>query len=190
MEDFGEGDGLDTYPLPEKSFGFFDPTSRGGWKICIDTKRNAVSCHAQKIGTVSIMWRMALAICVLATGALAKDAALYPVKDCGRFTVQMEMNECANDNAQAADDALNATYKQVMASRQSQSDKDGLKQAERTWIKYRDKTCADEVGPQEDGGSIWPMEMANCEQKQTDARIRTLKRMLTCTAGASVCNPH
>jgi uncharacterized protein YecT (DUF1311 family) len=136
------------------------------------------------------MWRWMAIFCVLAMPALAKDAPLYPVKDCGRFTVQMEMNECANDNAQAADDALNALYKQVMASRRSQSDKDGLKQSERSWIKYRDKTCADQVGPQEDGGSIWPMDMANCEQKQTDARILTLKRMLTCSAGASVCNPH
>jgi uncharacterized protein YecT (DUF1311 family) len=136
------------------------------------------------------MWRWALAICFLATGAFAKDAPLYPVKDCGHTVVQMEMNECANDNAQAADDALNALYKQVMASRQSQGDKDGLKQSERSWIKYRDKTCADDVGSQEDGGSIWPMDMANCQEKQTDARIRVLKRMLTCTAGASVCNPH
>jgi uncharacterized protein YecT (DUF1311 family) len=136
------------------------------------------------------MWRCIMVFCFLATGALAANAPLYPVKDCGRYVVQMEINECANDNAQAADDALNATYKQVMASRQNQGDKDGLKLSERSWIKYRDKTCADEVGSQEDGGSIWPMEMANCEEKQTDARIRVLQRMLTCSAGVSVCNPH
>ncbi len=129
-----------------------------------------------------------LVLCCMAGLAQARSPALYPVKDCGRYTTQMDLNECANDNAQAADAALNALYRKVMVA--PQTDKDGLKQSERVWIKYRDKTCADAVGPREDGGSIWPMDMANCEQTETDKRIRVLQRMLTCTAGVSVCNPH
>ena len=138
------------------------------------------------------MWRAAMmTVFVLATAmAGAKDAPLYPVKDCSSAMNQMDINDCANTNADAADAALNAVYKKVMAAKADAASRDGLKQSERSWIKYRDKTCADEVGPREDGGSIWPMDMANCLQKQTDARIRTLQRMLTCTAGASVCNPH
>jgi uncharacterized protein YecT (DUF1311 family) len=130
------------------------------------------------------------ALCCLAGAAQAKEPALYPVQDCGRYITQMDMNICANANAEAADTALNAVYKQVLASRPAPADKDGVRQAERGWIKYRDKTCADEVGPREDGGSIWPMDMANCEQTETDKRIRALQRMLVCSAGASVCNPH
>jgi uncharacterized protein YecT (DUF1311 family) len=124
-----------------------------------------------------------------ASAATAKGAPLYPTKDCGRYTTQMDMNMCANDNAQSADTALNALYKQVAASK-STDDKASLKQSERFWIKYRDKTCNDQVGPREDGGSIWPMDMANCQETETAKRIAVLKRMLTCTAGASVCNPH
>lgn len=126
----------------------------------------------------------------VAGAASAKAPPLYPTTDCGRYTVQMDMNICANTNAEAADKALNAVYKQVLASRHAPADRDGVKQAERIWIKYRDKTCADAVGPQEDGGSIWPMDMANCLQTETDKRIRSLQRMLVCTAGVSVCNPH
>ncbi|HEY2068884.1 MAG TPA: lysozyme inhibitor LprI family protein [Rhizomicrobium sp.] len=136
------------------------------------------------------MRRIGLGLLFVLFAGAAQSAPLYVIKDCNRYTVQMEMNECANTNAEAADKALNALYSRVMASRTSQADKDGLKQAERSWIKYRDKTCADEVGAEEDGGSIWPMEMAMCQQKQTDARLRTLQRMLTCTVGVSVCNPH
>ena len=131
-----------------------------------------------------------LALCCAAGTASAKPAPLYPTQDCGRYTVQNDMNICANDNAEAADRALNAVYKQVLASRPAPADRDGVKQAERSWIKYRDKTCADQVGPQEDGGSIWPMDMANCLQTETDKRIRSLQRMLVCSAGVSVCNPH
>jgi uncharacterized protein YecT (DUF1311 family) len=131
-----------------------------------------------------------LALCGLSAGAFAQNAPPYKVENCNKYTVQMDLNACANTNAESADRALNALYKQVMEARQSQAEKDGLKQAERVWIKYRDKTCDDEVGAQEDGGSIWPMEMAICQQKQTDARIRALQRMLTCTAGVSACNPH
>jgi uncharacterized protein YecT (DUF1311 family) len=136
------------------------------------------------------MWRMAAAICFLATCALAKDAPLYPSKDCGRDTVQMEMNECANDNAQAADDALNRIYATVMAQQTDRASKDQLKDVERAWIAYRDKECAWEVGPQEEGGSIWPMEMANCVEQKTAARLHEMKPMIECTAGVSACNPH
>lgn len=131
----------------------------------------------------------AAVLCCAASAAGAKGAPLYPTKDCSHDMTQYDMNMCANDNADSADKALNAIYKQVAASK-SADDRESLKQAERFWIKYRDKTCNDQVGPREDGGSIWPMEWANCQETETAKRIVVLKRMLTCTAGASVCNPH
>jgi uncharacterized protein YecT (DUF1311 family) len=132
---------------------------------------------------------LALALCLAPAMAPAKDAPLYKTRNCDSLTAQMEMTACAGDNAQAADDRLNAVYKQAMAAQPGQSGKDGLKQAERFWIKYRDKHCKDE-NEADEGGSIWPMEMSMCQQAETDKRIRVLQRMLTCTAGASVCNPH
>jgi len=125
-----------------------------------------------------------------AATASAKDASLYPTRDCSKLTAQMDLNQCAQANADAADKVLNAAYQQVMLWLPTQRAKNNLKSSERVWIKKRDAECNDEVGDQADGGSIWPMEMANCQEKQTASRIRVLNKMRQCTAGASVCNPH
>ncbi len=125
-----------------------------------------------------------------AVSAAAGDAPLYPVEDCGRLTVQMDMNKCAGTDLEAADAALNDIYQQVMAQQGDTASKEQLKNVERAWIAYRDKECAFEVGPQKDGGSIWPMEMSNCLERMTAARIRELTELRGCTAGVSACNPH
>ena len=109
--------------------------------------------------------------------AAAKDAPLYKQQDCGQLVAQMVMNQCAGANLDAADAALNAVYQKVMAQQTDQKSKDQLKDLERAWMAYRDKECAFEIGPQEDGGSIWPLDMDNCLQAMTDARIRELKKM-------------
>ena len=109
--------------------------------------------------------------------APAAGEQFYKQQDCGQFTVQMDMNVCANANLDAANAALNKIYQTVMRRQSSQESKDRLRNAERAWMAKRDKTCAEEVGPQEEGGSIWPLEMANCLQDQTDTRIRELKKL-------------
>ena len=123
-------------------------------------------------------------------GAVAEDAALYPVEDCGQFTTQMNINRCAGANLEAANAPLNKIYQQVMVRQSGTSSKEQLKNVKRTWIAYRDKECAFEVGPQKNGGSIWPMEMSNCLEQMTAARIRELTKLRGCTAGVSACNPH
>jgi uncharacterized protein YecT (DUF1311 family) len=133
---------------------------------------------------------LALFACLVATGISAKDVPLYKTEDCNKYTSQMDMNQCANGNSDSADAALNVTYKQVMQWLPNPKAKADLKMSERAWIKSRDKQCNDEAGDEQDGGSIWQMEMSNCLEKQTAARIRVLNKMRTCTAGVSVCNPH
>jgi uncharacterized protein YecT (DUF1311 family) len=133
---------------------------------------------------------VSLTLTLGATGVVAEDAAPYPVEDWGKFTTQMDLNRCAGANLEAADAALNKIYQQVMSQRSGTSSKEQLKNVERAWIAYRDKECALEVGPQKDGGSIWPMEMSNCLQQMTAARIRELAKLRGCTAGESACNPH
>ncbi len=137
-------------------------------------------------------WIVALTMTLTlgAASAVANDVARYPVRDCGQFTTQMDLNECAGANLHAADAALNKVYQQVMAQQGDASSKEQLKDVERAWIGYRDKECAFEVGAQRDGGSIWPMEMSNCLEEKTAARIRELTRLRRCTAGVSACNPH
>jgi uncharacterized protein YecT (DUF1311 family) len=123
-------------------------------------------------------------------GAGAQNAPLYPVQDCSHLTTQMELNQCAGANHEAADTALNRLYQQLMADQTDAASKQRLTQAERAWIAFRDKECAYEVGPQQEGGSIWPMEMSNCLEAVTAARLRELMKLRGCTAGVSACNPH
>lgn len=128
-----------------------------------------------------------LAVSTLAVGAMAglavaKDAPLYKIRDCDKETVQMEMNACAGDNLAAANAELNRVYKRLW-DQQAEADLQAqLKDLEKAWIAYRDKECNFEVGPQQNGGSIWPMDMDSCLQQKTDARIRELKAQLSCPA--------
>ncbi len=112
-----------------------------------------------------------------AAQAAAEDTALYPIEDCSRFTVQADLSKCATANLAAADAALNAVYRRLMAQQDNKASKDRLTDVERAWLAYRDRECAFEVGPQHDGGSIWPMEMSNCLEQKTADRIRELKAL-------------
>jgi len=129
----------------------------------------------------------ATALCMLTGGTSASDAPLYKTRDCGKEMVQMGMNMCAGANLDAANTELNRVYQKLMSQQTDQPSKDQLKDVERSWIAYRDKECAWEIGPQEDGGSIWPMAMDNCLQEKTDARIRELKSQLECVEGDVAC---
>src|SRR5579863_5550579 len=95
------------------------------------------------------------AVLVSAGAAFAAGPALYKTQDCSKMSVQMELNQCAGSNADAADKALNAIYKQLLKQHPDASSAAGLKESERAWMDYRDKECAREIGPQSDGGSIW-----------------------------------
>lgn len=122
-----------------------------------------------------------------AAGAAAQDAAPYAVKNCGQFTAQPDLNACAGANLEAADAALNKAYQALMTQQNDGASRRQLKDVESAWISYRDKECAYEVGPQQTGGSIWPMEMSNCLETMTAARLRELMRLRGCIAGASGC---
>jgi uncharacterized protein YecT (DUF1311 family) len=138
-----------------------------------------------------IMKLVALIVSMMlsAAAACAEDAAPYPVTDCGKFTVQMDLNKCAEDNLQSADTALNKVYQQLMAEQDAAS-RERLKDAERAWIAYRDRECAFETGPREAGGSMWPSLISGCLEEKTAAHIRELSAMRGCTAGVTDCNPH
>ncbi|HTQ15717.1 MAG TPA: lysozyme inhibitor LprI family protein [Rhizomicrobium sp.] len=131
----------------------------------------------------------ACAALLAAAPAAAKDAPLYRTRDCGSLTVQADMNRCAGDNYAAADARLNAVYKASLAALPDGAARKGLRDGERAWIAFRDRTC-EESTEGEKGGSIWPMEMSECLQDETDKRIRFLLGTRGCSAGASVCNPH
>jgi uncharacterized protein YecT (DUF1311 family) len=124
---------------------------------------------------------LAVMMTLSATGVRAEEPRLYPVTDCGKFTTQMDLNKCAVDNLKSGDKVLNDVYQALMAKQDEGASKQRLKAAQRAWIAFRDRECAFEVGPQEGGGTIWPMENAGCLEGITATRIRELKQAISCT---------
>jgi uncharacterized protein YecT (DUF1311 family) len=121
------------------------------------------------------------------SSALAVEAPLYKARDCGRETVQSAMNECSGANLDAANAELNKVYAKLMTQQSDQASKNQIKDLERTWMAYRDKECDFEIGPQAQGGSIWPLEMNTCLQSKTDARIREIRATLGCVDSPAAC---
>jgi uncharacterized protein YecT (DUF1311 family) len=123
---------------------------------------------------------LAVIMTLCAARAHAEDTRPYSVIDCGKFTTQMDLNKCAVDNLKSADKALNEAYQALTAKQVEAASKQRLKAAQRAWIAFRDRECAFEVGPQEGGGTIWPMENSGCLEEITATRIRTLKQLRNC----------
>jgi uncharacterized protein YecT (DUF1311 family) len=89
---------------------------------------------------------------------------------------QVEMNQAAAADFQKADAALNKVYQRIRAA----LDADGqakLKAAQRAWLAYRDAEAAFEAAPNE-GGSIYPMVVANVKTRLTEARVSELGQLL------------
>jgi uncharacterized protein YecT (DUF1311 family) len=115
---------------------------------------------------------------LLAPLALAMPGVAAPADDsqdtinCANPTVQMEMNICADKDYRRADDALNRAYKKAMANEDDKG-RNLLRTAERAWIKFRDAHCEYATSGSA-GGSIHPMDYANCITQLTTLRTKQL----------------
>ncbi|WP_422373893.1 lysozyme inhibitor LprI family protein [Roseibium sp.] len=123
-----------------------------------------------------------LILAVLAfSGAQAQDGP-----DCNNAMTQLEMNQCANMDFQAADAELNAVYKKAMAKMRDTDSylpddlkgaADTLREAQRAWIPYRDKAC-EAYGFLAKGGSMEPMLYSNCLTDLTNQRVKELQELV------------
>ncbi len=110
--------------------------------------------------------------------------------DCENAQTQFEMNMCAAQDYQAADDELNAIWKEARARADeldAQFDKEmqgaaaALIGAQRAWINYRDSNC-ELAGWEAHGGSMEPMVISACLAEMTRARTRELREFVTVLA--------
>lgn len=128
--------------------------------------------------------------CALLFAVVAGSASAQSV-DCANAMAQVELNRCAHDDWQAADAALNATYRQVIAA-YAQLDVDlpddpggaeaTLREAQRHWIAFRDSACAAE-GFAMRGGSAEPLLVYGCMRLLTEERTAHLRGMLDALGG-------
>ena len=131
--------------------------------------------------------------------ALAAVLALIPIGtvlaqedpplDCANAMSQADMNQCSYMDFEKADKALNAVYKEALASA-AEADKQAaemgpdyvgavkaLKKAQRAWIDYRDGHC-DGMGYEAVGGSMQPMLISGCQARLTEHRTKELRELI------------
>lgn len=126
----------------------------------------------------------------LILACLALPAAAQ-AQSCADAQNQMELTQCAYDEWQIADAELNEVYPRVMAILKAQDAEldpiyqggpAALRDAQRAWVTFRDKTCEAE-GFAMRGGSAEPMVVAGCLRTLTEERIGHLYGMLDAYGG-------
>jgi uncharacterized protein YecT (DUF1311 family) len=93
---------------------------------------------------------------------------------------QMQLGQCAQADYYAADMEMSALYVQKMAILREPAHT-RLRDAQRAWISFRDKSCLYEVGTAEESGTVWGMEVSMCKTAHTRQRIKELKEYVACT---------
>ena len=113
---------------------------------------------------------------VLLAPLMLPTAVLSQAMDCSNPMTQSAMNACAYQDWSEADDELNATYKWAMtvARGWSEGAATALRDAQRTWIPYRDAACEAE-GYLFEGGSMAPLIVSTCKAELTRRRTEDLR---------------
>ena len=124
------------------------------------------------------------AVAMVAMAAVLSPARAAPLSTCAGST-QMDLNQCAGADFKRADAAMNAAYGKLMGQIGPKA-QHGLRDAQKAWLPFRDKSCAREALGSE-GGSIPPMILAGCLAKLTTERTKVLKGYLTCPEGDLPC---
>jgi uncharacterized protein YecT (DUF1311 family) len=106
--------------------------------------------------------------------------------DCANATTQLDLNQCAQADWEAADAKLNDAYKTAIAllkewdsalPAEEKGGAEALREAQRAWITFRDKTCEAE-GYAMKGGSAAPLLIYGCMRRVTEARTADLQAMV------------
>ena len=121
----------------------------------------------------------------LVLACLSLPAAAQEI-DCANAMAQMELNQCAYDDWEAADAELNDAYQEAMAllrdwdanlPADEQGGAEALLAAQRAWITFRDQACAAE-GYAMKGGSAGPLLVYGCMRVLTEERTAHLTGMV------------
>lgn len=120
-----------------------------------------------------------LIVCLIASLPLvAQDSAQY--RACTeKAQAQMQLNQCAGDEAARVDAELNAVYHKLLAASSKDADAVAkIKAMQRAWVAYRDaylEAMYPAQNKQMEYGSIYPMDAALLTAKLTRQQINALK---------------
>ena len=103
-------------------------------------------------------------------------------------TTQSDLDVCAAQKAQAADQILNKMYQQIVKKLgDDQNSVKNLVRAQRAWIVYRDAECRFSADDGPDSGSIYPFIADECIEDLTKERIKDFQYFLSCKEGDLSC---
>ena len=106
-------------------------------------------------------------------------------ENCDGLQTQGDMTICETRNLKQDDESLNAVYKKLV-SKISPAGRDRLREAETSWVRYRDAQCEFNTAGSE-GGSIHAMMLGQCLSALTRAQTEELRSQLSCEEGDMSC---
>ena len=113
---------------------------------------------------------------VCAALAISVGEARSANNPCAEAMTTAEMRECLNKRYNKVDRELNHVYQQVI-SQLSKTRQTKLKQAQRLWILFRDKSAEFEASEVE-GGTMYPLVYLLSLSSMTEKRVEELKAIL------------
>ena len=134
-------------------------------------------------GNRVMWWRFLGAVAVTLAAASLPGAAR--AVNCGDTASQSEMNICADNEYRAADAELNRVYRRYSKVLEAH-ERALLVEAERAWVRFRDKDCTAETAESE-GGSMHPLVYSGCLTRMTRTRTKELESRLRCRQHAESC---
>ena len=123
---------------------------------------------------------MKLIICL---GLMLAALNLYGV-ECNPEGNQLQLNQCALEDFEKADRALNETYQTLIRKRHSEKAYiDALRKAQRAWVRFRDAElnamfACDDENPRICWGSMYNLLYLNAKTELTQARTRRLRQYI------------
>ncbi|MBB3259371.1 uncharacterized protein YecT (DUF1311 family) [Paraburkholderia bannensis] len=126
----------------------------------------------------------ASALCV--SGALVSASSCFAAQpDCQNRDTRQAMDECIGRAMKASDQALNETYRALLA-KISKSGADQLRKTQRAWLGWRDAQCEFNTMAT-NGGTIHSSMYALCIDELTQEQTRRLDAQLHCKEGDLSC---
>lgn len=103
------------------------------------------------------------------------SASLFAQNDpCRKATTQLELSQCSERKFHIADDEMQKTYKNILATLEKRATPgvEPLKAAQQAWVTYRDLECRSESS--EESGELRSTMFSDCMETITRARTAQL----------------
>jgi uncharacterized protein YecT (DUF1311 family) len=134
---------------------------------------------------VARMWIVSAAVAGLIATTIVPQA--LAAENCNEAETQSAMNECAGEQFDAADGALNEAYREITQRLKEEPEAlEHLRTAQRAWLSFRDAECRFALVNSQ-GGSIYPALESLCLAELSQQRAAVLEGFLQCEEGDLSC---